>query len=190
MSSIKIKDLIKNCKKTDLLKELIWPAAAGNVAWTFFSVLLTILQPNTEEAPFARLIAILLLACYLGIVYLMPCEEAKDDSKQTRSIFDILHSLTIIFCAISFQLNFDAIFYNICLSIFWGIAALGHLAGAWIPDSIAEPKFRKQILMSLISIIGLGLCWTFSFIQNDWNLVISLFIGLILWVLLRHCIYK
>lgn len=195
--SSSIKALIQQCKKATLLKDLIWPAVAGNVAWTFFSVLLTMLQPKTsnipvteEGVPIARLIAIFLLSCYLAVVYLMSCTEPTGNSKQRRDMFDILHSLTIILCAISFQLKFDPIFCNICLSIFWVTAAFGHLFGAWIPDSITEHKCRKQFKMSLVSIGGLILCWAFYFLDNSWNLVISLLMGLIFWGFFRHKCYS
>lgn len=165
----------------NLLKTLIWPAVAGNVAWSFFTVLIQ--EGIHFPACFGRLSALLLLSIYLIIIFIRS-QEGKGE------LIDILHSVSIILCAISIQANLPAM--DAYLILFFAIAALGHWLGRWIPDQVSSKKNWRKALVGSIHLLGILICLFLpKFINNTHhiNLSASLFVVLVLWLLLRDYIY-
>lgn len=175
-------------KKT-LLHDLIWPAVAGNVAWAFFTVLITeVLVTEKDILPliFGRLTALLLLSVYLVIVYVRSVAG-------TGHIFDILHAISIILCAISFQsIGSDSLMTPFLITLFI-IAALGHWTARWIPDSVTKKKGLKKFKVGLINFSGAALCFILPKgigDDNNYNLSLSMGVVLALWVIFRNKIYR
>jgi len=177
-----------NMSKKDLLHNLIWPAVAGNVAWAFFTVLITeVLVAKVHIGPmiFGRLTALLFLSIYLIIVYIR--SEAG-----TGHFFDILHAISIILCAIAFQSIVSAAWMSPFLIALFIIAAIGHWTGRWIPSSVKTKKGLKKILVGLINFSGAVLCFFLpNFIDNSdyFNLSISMGFVFLLWLIFRNRIY-
>lgn len=176
--------------KKDLLHNLIWPAVAGNVAWAFFTVLITevlVTKENIAPLIFGRLAALLLLSVYLIIVYIR--SEAG-----TGHTFDMLHAVSIILCAISFQSpNVSSLLMTTFLIALFIIAALGHWTGRWIPNTVKQKIRLKKFKVGLINFIGAVLCGLLTMCFKDeenYNLSISMGVILILWLIFRNKIYK
>lgn len=165
----------------ELLKTLIWPAVAGNVAWGFFTVLIDdgIRFPDS----FGRLSALLLLSVYLIITY-MKSQEGKGE------FIDIIHSVTIILCAIAIQA--ESPLMDGCLIVLFIVAALGHWTGRWIPESVTTKRGCRMALVGSIHILGAWVCYLLpKFVEDNYhlNLSVSISVVLVLWILFRDWIY-
>jgi len=60
---------------THLFQDLIWPAAAGNVAWSFFTM--AVGEKWLDPGVPARLLVIFLLAIYLGVDWMRTTDTVK-----------------------------------------------------------------------------------------------------------------
>jgi hypothetical protein len=136
----------------DLFQNLIWPAAAGNVAWAFFTVSLGEAYTNPN---FARLAVLFLLAVYLASNWLRTRE--RSDFKPSYWIADAGHVLSIVVFAIAVQLN-DLYGENwlICsLTIVFGVSIIGHLSG--VLEEPGEKSWCKRLLLAGSNAVGPGL---------------------------------
>lgn len=83
----------------DLLPELAWPAAAGNVAWALFTVF-TLERPGKHLA--SRLCILLVLSIYLSVDWIWTKTELWR-LKPHYWIADSVHILTIVLLALATQ---------------------------------------------------------------------------------------
>ena len=83
-----------------LFQNLIWPAVAGNIAWAFFSLIITKSDTITDISVYTRLIVLFFLAIYLGEDWLTT-EKESEFLKKNYWIGDAFHVMPISIFAIS-----------------------------------------------------------------------------------------
>jgi hypothetical protein len=165
---------------------LIWPAAAGNVAWAFLQVALE--REKYGSVYWPHLTTLALLAIYLAVDWLRTKERKKERETGDSSwywIFDSLLVLSIVRFAIAIQLlPKEDCFLTWALGGVLTVAILGHLAGAWKrQDERDWPRFTLAACGSLGLI---ALVFTYYVCQMfPWKLVIPFGTVLILWLVVR-----
>lgn len=170
-----------------LFQNLIWPAVAGNVAWSFFSIIIMEF-PSVDIFVYTRLVLLFLLAIYLGDDWMVTEKEA-DNLKDNYWIGDAFHSIAITFLALSIYSNKEE-------SMFWSsilvltIPIIAHIFGCWELKNDSENKFKKRI--SLAAIDGLGLIFFilsyFTFGKNC-SYTLSIFVVIVAWLKYRDSLY-
>jgi len=166
---------------------LIWPAVAGNVAWSFFTVVISESWkcPSVPE----RITVLLLLAIYLATDYTSIETELL---KPMYWIADAFHALSMIVFAIATQ--FNAIWLNESLIAIFIVAAGGHITGLWEPTGCSSKnRWRKRLILVGINLIGIVVTIIFSIIILEgtlWNLPLAFFVVLVLWYFRRNEAYK
>jgi len=172
----------------NLFQNLIWPAAAGNVAWAFF----TVAVQETWAAPgvFARLAVLLVLAVYLAIDW-MSTESELDHLKHWYWVADAFHVVAIVALAITTQLN-TRLFAGSLVAVYL-TTITGHLVGAWESTGEVQKRWRSRALLASTSAVGLTLMLGLPYVVTAgtlWHLPISMAITLILWCLMRKRVYS
>jgi hypothetical protein len=115
-----------------LFQNVIWPAAAGNVAWAFFTV---ITKPEWSEGDFwARLLVLLFVAVYLGADW--KNTDSMSVKQQLRPLYWIADAFlavaTVVFAiAIESRLPWA----NWALVALFIVAIGGHATGLWAPKT-------------------------------------------------------
>ena len=168
-------------KIKDLLQNLIWPAVAGNVSWSFFTVLVS--EPIQFPDVCGRLTALFLLSVYLLITYIKSNKEGYEEN-----MFDIFYSIMIVLCAVS--INAKSKYMEIILIALFMVSAIGHWTGRWMPSTVATTKkgIRKALVGS-INLSGAVICLGLRKMDYNLNLSISMATVLVLWLLFRDWIY-
>lgn len=117
-------------RTTRLFDHLLWPAAAGNVAWSFFNVLVT--HDGPWHVFVAQLATLGLLAWYLFINWRR--SEVLDYKAAGYWFFDGIHLVTVVLFAIVTAEIYDISRWLLMAVLGW--AALGHAVGAF--DRVAD----------------------------------------------------
>ncbi|MEZ0129437.1 hypothetical protein AB9T88_06540 [Flavobacterium sp. LBUM151] len=170
-----------------LFQNLIWPAVAGNVAWSFFSILISDF-PTKDNFTFTRLILLLLLAIYLGDDWIVTEKEA-DNLKDLYWIGDSFHAVAITILSLSIYSNKEGIMFWASISVLV-IPIIAHLCGCWELKNDTGKKLRKRIGLSSIAGIGLIVFLsTYFLIDEKFSYLISIFAIVIPWFLLRDKLY-
>lgn len=171
----------------NLFQNLIWPAVAGNVAWSFFTVAIN--ESWNTPGVIERISVLLLLAIYLATDY---TSIAVERLKPFYWIADAFHAISMIVFALATQFNES--WLNESLIALFIIAACGHLSGLWEPnDCIIKKKWLNRLLLVGMNFIGIILTIVFSIIVFDntqWNLPIAFFTVIILWFIWGRSIYQ
>jgi hypothetical protein len=171
----------------DLFQDLIWPAAAGNVAWAFLQVVLGALdpkQPTPLSYPLlvAHLVVLLLVATYLVLDWL---RTKKFGIRLRRRYwwFDGALVLSIVWFAIAIQvLPREEAFLSWSLGFVFGIAILGHFAGAW--ERAEGKNWGHRIKLVICGLLGPAVL-IFCHRLGPWNLCLAFFAVLVAWVVVR-----
>ncbi len=167
--------------RRELFLGLIWPAAAGNVAW---ALLQTVLDSNTRgPVNWAHLVVLGLLVIYLSVDWLRT-KKAEIGDSSLYWIFDSLLVLSIAWLSIALQIPRGDFFLTCSLGGVFAVAILGHLLGAWKKTGEKNwPRFTLAAcgFLGLILLAG-GYC---SHQVSQWNLVLSFGTVLTLWIVVR-----
>jgi hypothetical protein len=169
-----------------LFKDLIWPAAAGNVGWAFFTIALQDELKQTDT--WAKLIVLALVAFYLGMDWLR-IEYLPEDTPTQYWIFDGLLMVAIVVFAIATQLGKSWLDYS--LALIFGTAMLGHLVGAWDPQDVDDVDRwpRRGVLFTINGIGMVILAISFwNVMSPPWNRPISIGLVLVFLMLFRRMI--
>ena len=162
----------------NLFQNLVWPAAAGNVAWAL--VTLAITEPWKETNVLPRLVVLLLLAVYLTVGWL----RIPTEPRPGYWIADFIHILTIIVFAIATQLNKSWLECSL-FSIFT-VTTAGHLLGAWVTT-------RDRFWLAGGNALGMVVLfishWWFTN-PYPWNLPAAIGVVLVAWGIIRSVIAK
>lgn len=161
-----------------LFQDLIWPAAAGNVAWSFFTV--AIGEDWSCRSVGARLIVLSLLALYLALDWLY-IGSADGQRKRDYWIADGILVAAIVVFAIAAQL--EKTWLEIALAVVFGVAIGGHLLGAW------ESGWRARGKLALINALGPTIIFGSHLVFKQpypWNLPTSLALVLTVWIYVRR----
>jgi hypothetical protein len=122
-----------------LLRDLIWPAAAGNVAWSFLQLLFV--PPKCNRWPYLTLLP--LMAIYLAIDWLRSASEETRDWKYW--VADLCLVSGIVVLAIAAQANQSVLFLHVTLGSVFGAAAGLHLIGAWEGKREKEWSLERKV---------------------------------------------
>jgi len=164
---------------THLFQDLIWPAAAGNVAWSFFTI--AIGEDRLSPGVAARLSVIFLLAIYLAVDWLRTAETVTT-LKPWFWIADAPLSASVVIFAIATQMNKP--WLGNSLTALFLIGVVGHLVGAWEPTGNVAYRSLKRLVLAGANAVG---CIVLILIgSSDWRLPIALASVLVLWFLARY----
>jgi hypothetical protein len=159
-----------------LSQDLIWPAAAGNVAWAFFTVLLN--ERLTDANVWARLAALFLLAIYLAGEWLR--NRKLTQVKAWYWIADAAHVTSIVVFAIATHLNKD--WLECALLAVFLIAAAGQVTGAW--DDPVTGNLTKRWALGGANMLGAAVLYgsyALPVCPYPWNLPAARVVALTAW---------
>lgn len=172
----------------DLFCNLLWPAAAGNVAWTF--VYLAVDKGIT--APVRPQLAVLgLLGVYLGYEWWRAND--RSDVWWTYWLLDGLFIGAVVVFAIATYLAHPV--QEGALSFILGVAVTGHLVGAWMDKQkksfkerwVATWRSRAKLALangSGLLLLVLPVCFCIG--QHSYELPLVMGVVLVLWYVCRR----
>ena len=144
-----------------LFQNVMWPAAAGNVAWAFFTVIAT---EETTGDSCANLVTLFFLAVYLGADWMD--RDSMLSMNLLRPLYwipDVFLAPAIVAFAIAAEGNLPLAKW--ALAAVFGAALFGHNSGLWKPLTQNVPYRRGSLigmnLLGLIILVG-GLYMGFS----------------------------
>lgn len=157
------------------LKDVAWPALAGNVAWAFFTLAI---DPPCRENITPRLGALLFLALYLTA-------EWYRSSKTDTTLLGLWLDLFLVFCfvwfAIATQANAGSA--NLALLLILLAVGIGHCCGAWPPFKKDNAnRFFGLTCLSMTALMFVSAVFGFL---SPWIAFIVIIIVLITWKYFR-----
>lgn len=157
-----------------IFSNLLWPAAAGNVIWSFFQVIIADTSVEFSNGLSLDTWAVAICLTAIGIYTSIGCirHSKKPDTDFTilRSLFHLIHILLIIAIAVSLIAKPDIVGW--LLVAFFGSSILDHI--------LSEQDMRKIAVNGLGIIIVALSCCIECFIK-EWVYAASLCITLVLW---------
>lgn len=171
-----------------LFQSVIWPAAAGNVAWSFFTVAL---EDGVTQATIPKLAVLGLLSIYLGADWLMT--EKLASSRKLRPYFWIadgaLAAAIVTFAIATQQMTLpeDHRWLTGSLVFVFAAAAVGHLFGAWEP--VGHRNMRNRWILALANLSGGIVILLRMYVfpgTGTWHLPGAVLMTLICWAIARR----
>lgn len=146
-----------------LFQYVIWPAVAGSVAWSFFTVL--VMESSHEERFWPKLVALFAIGVYLAFDW-VSTESFFGKINPTYWIADaFLAPATAVF-AIATEKAIDS-WAKWAIGIAFVGAIIAHLFGAWDLKDEGTPKktwkdrwkdgWKNRIALAVINFIGVAL---------------------------------
>lgn len=191
------------------LRQLFWPAAAGNVAWALFTVGLGNNLLSGEVWP--RFLILLFLASYLACDWVWTTARFDEQTKPWFWWIEAPFLVVVVALAILTEkvecLEKDVLWLEVPLGGSFLFALLGHSLGAWNKDD--KPIWKEEVRRSyralanersdmcelrpiiratFIGINVLGLCVVFGRLFTSvsyLHLPLALFLALCLWLILE-----
>ena len=170
-----------------LFRNLIWPAVAGNVAWSFFSV--AVGESWTAPVCF-RMLALGLVAGYLMLSWTM-----ERDAPQSTEYYllDSIFAVAIVIFAISTE-DLKAVssgWVTSALGAIFVAALFGHICKVWEPNRAAPQRY----MLAGANAVGIVilLAGHFCFSHTDlWHrpVAIGAVVVLWFWILSKYPRYK
>jgi hypothetical protein len=137
----------KNLKA--LFESVFWPAAAGNVFWSFASLLVENKVQLTVPSTWGSGVLLLLLSLYLSVEWLRNYSRIPDDVALSFWAFDWLHICAVVAVALSAALKPSLL--PATSAVFFAITAVGHFAGVWKQTETAK---CGHVTSAVINIVG------------------------------------
>lgn len=162
-----------------VLQQLVWPAVAGNVAWSFFTLMLVGNGPQRFE----RLVLLFLLALYLGTEWSHSYNQSHE-LKKASWLGDAVLASAIAMLAIAAQ---DGSRKGFWFLLFVFVASAGaHWYGAWTPSNGRRRWTAKHswFVLNFFAVLIAGL-WSSDCNQWGWNLVIAEALVILCWFFAR-----
>ena len=166
-----------------LVHNVIWPAVAGNVLWSFLQLAAA---PNGDGAALhARLASLLLVGVYLSIDWI-DADSILKELTWKYWVVDVGLAATISAFAIASQNANTWMRYPLALNFL--LACAGHLCGAW--DTASQPSSTRArwifVAMNLagLLILLLGSLTAGSF--GAWSIPLSIAVVVLLYWLFRQ----
>lgn len=133
------------------MRNVIWPAVAGNILWAFLSVAA---DPNsTGMSMWTKLVALLAIGIYLSRDLIERVNVTFPDVWKYISA-DVLLATALAAFAIATQL--DRPWWGWVLACAFLIAIVGHCAGSWNPNEEAKaPNSCTRAKFAMFNAIGL-----------------------------------
>jgi hypothetical protein len=126
---------------------IFWPAAAGNVFWSFCNVVIDP-QPGVLGVA-AKLVVLILFSIYLTISWLR-FRVAQGDQTYVGWFFDFLHLWAIVFAALATQITPE--WLEALLVAYFFVTAMGHISGQW-----KLPEDERYLSLKLAAINASGI---------------------------------
>ncbi|PTT87300.1 hypothetical protein DBR45_60480 [Pseudomonas sp. HMWF031] len=161
----------------DFLKEIAWPAMAGNVAWSFFSVAI---DPGCGGNTFPRLATLLALAFYLSAEWY---RTRRVGTTSLGLFFDLFLVICIVWFAIATQANKGAPGFALVLIL--TAVGIGHLCSVWPPTGEGKGNIEFGRVNVLIAAV-LSIALLISSSWQSWIIFLAMSTVLIAWWILRH----
>jgi hypothetical protein len=149
-------------KLNPLVHNVIWPAVAGSILWTFLQVAA---DPNSIGPRTPRLAALLVVGVYLAIDWVNTDQVGSINEKYWRYDMPIAGLLATFAVGLQFGSQWAAW----PLAAAFAIAIIGHLFGAW--DKIGVSSSRKaRVTMAGFNTLGLMLLLIGMFVKQPYGL--------------------
>lgn len=163
-----------------LLFELFWPATAGNVAWSFYTVLVKGWHDISAEY-ISSLLVLALLSLYLASNWLRAREH---DVGAWYFWADFMHTATIILFSIA--LTEDKPWAPLVLVAMFSVTVVGHMTNAW---KSARPEGAPWWPLALANAVGIAVLFGFyrcvHVDDRHWMMPASVAAVLAFWLLVR-----
>jgi hypothetical protein len=135
-----------------LFQSLIWPAAAGNVAWAFFT---TLLEARWSQGNFwAKLVGLLSVSVYLAADYVNTGSMRDKATPQYWWIADACLAVAIVVFAIATSLM-NLAWAKWALALAFIVAIFGSALGAWETTETVKKKWCNRLFLVGINALGL-----------------------------------
>jgi hypothetical protein len=163
-----------------ILFDLFWPATAGNVAWSFYTVLVQ--GSGSSLATYlSALMVLALMSLYLAANWLRTAEHDVDAGYFWG---DAAHTGTIIFFSIA--LTMGKPWAPLALAAMFAVTVLGHVSNAW---QAARPRNAPAWPLACANALGLvvlgGFWWLAPESHRHWMMPASLAAVLAAWLGVR-----
>jgi hypothetical protein len=175
---------------------IFWPAAAGNVFWSFCSLWIDWIDPETPEINFwPRLTLLLIFSIYLTLGW-MRFTQDRTILDPKYCTYEFGHLVLLVFCALATQRYQEALGPFLIAYFVW--MTLGHWREGW---KLSDEKYPRKslvivhvigLLIVLLGVFGVGFFRWFgvdmprSFFEGsspwkDWTVPGSFALALLLW---------
>lgn len=159
------------------LKEVAWPAMAGNVAWSFATVSI---EEGINLCTAPRLGVLFVLAIYLFAEWY---RIEKTATTPTSLAYDLVFVICVIWFAIATQANKGM--PELALVLILSGVGIGHIWGVWPPAG----KNMGNILhgsVSLLAAMGLAASLCLAPSLSQWIALLALLVVLVVWGVVRR----
>jgi hypothetical protein len=167
---------------------LVWPAAAGNITWSFAYLAI---EKGVSLSVMPRLAVLLLLGVYMGHEWWQI--QRRDNVWPSYWLADGVLVATIIVFAIA--VYFDKPWLSSSLIAVLVVAILGHLSGAWMPRADGTTwrhKWRntlgKRVWLAIPSALGVAtlvIPFEVGSVPNQWQRPAAILVVLLVWRYVR-----
>ena len=164
-----------------LVHEVIWPAVAGSILWTFLQVAID--PQNTGSLPVHRLAALLLVGVYLAIDW-VDTHQATDIN-ENYWVADMPLAASLSTFAVATQ--FDTPWAAWPLAVALVTAVIGHGVGAWDLDKHPTSR-RARGVYAGVNAAGLVVLVAGSFTKDPyrpWRTAAAIGLVITLYLLVR-----
>jgi len=160
-----------------LFESIFWPAAAGNVFWSFCSL---IIKPEKGQVELISLLIILLVLSFYLTINWLRIRTGPESFSGLYAFFEFMHLFLIVLCSIAAQSNESSL--EVLLAAFFIVTTIGHFIGAWSTDGYC---WRDSLKLAAINVTGLGVIVVGSFAGVDESIRLPLSLSLVfcLWLL-------
>ena len=132
----------------DLFKELIWPAAAGNVAWALLQI---VVSPMPHQQIISRGLILFLVAAYLVTDW---CRSKSLDVKTVRYwVADFLLVSGMVIFAIALAAYKSEAFLELSLGAVFLTGTIAHVFGAW--ETTEKPSWPRRLSLASCGFVGI-----------------------------------
>jgi hypothetical protein len=185
----------------NIFENILWPAAAGNVVWSFLSVAFEASKPITVQQSEAcwlfvqnicwfpgpeigashRLLILFVFSVYLTIAWLQ-LRAAPPKITYTSWVFEGLHLFALTACAVAAYMR--PAFLETGLFVYFVVTITGHAFYAW--NRTDSPHFRRWPSV-LVNTIGLSILVIGKWLDFGGDLRVSgsFAVALGLWIIVR-----
>ncbi|MCA9467710.1 MAG: hypothetical protein KC643_20000 [Nitrospira sp.] len=161
----------------EFLKNVAWPAVAGNVAWSFATLAIDH-DKNVNTAP--RLGVLFVLAIYLSAEWY----RSKEINNTISGLcLDLLFVICIVWFAIATQA--DKGLPGVALLIILVGVSVGHFFEVWPPAGKGKGNY-PHATVSLLAACFLGGAWWMNCSWNWWFALVAIIIVLVVWACVRR----
>ncbi len=150
---------------TPLVHNVIWPAVAGSVLWTFLQVAI---DPNITGPRCPRLFALLLVGVYLAIDW-VNTHQIEEKINENYWRYDMPLAASLASFAVATQ--FDARWATWPLAVAFVVAIIGHCFGAWdLAANVSSRKAKARATLAGFNALGLLVLLLGMCVEGPWAL--------------------